>query len=110
MPLMSDALTRALLASPWLIGLLWLALHGADWTLTLKGARMRHELLQATGAQAQSDYELNPLFKADVAKLRFGSRRFLMTWIGIAVVLPVLFVLVARIGEDVLGAVTMWMV
>jgi hypothetical protein len=94
----SDWLTRAILAAPWLAGLLWLVLHGADWTLTLKGARMRRELLAATGATEKSDYELNPLFKADVARLRFFAPRFVATWVGGAIAFPVLFYAMNGLG------------
>lgn len=106
---MSDWLTRTFIEAPWLTGVLWLALHGVDWTLTLKGARLRRELLAATGVAETSDYELNPLFKADVAKLRFFAPRFLATWLGFAVLLPALFYALAVIGRDErLAGFTTW--
>lgn len=107
---MSEALTRAFLAAPWLAGVLWGVLHGADWTLTLKGARLRAELLAATGAAERSAYELNPLFRADVAKLRFFAPRFVATWVGMAVMLPALLWAVAVLQGGQGDGFATWMV
>lgn len=87
---MSSALARLLLEFPVLGGLLWLVLHGADWALTIHGARLRAELLKKLGTAPRSEYELNPVFRADVARLSFVSRRFLVTW-GAGAVLFSLF-------------------
>jgi hypothetical protein len=94
----SDLLTRTFLAAPWLVAPLWLVLHGADWTLTLKGARMRRALFAATGVSERSAYELNPFFRADVSQLRFFAPRFVATWLGFAVLLPGVLAAVARLG------------
>jgi hypothetical protein len=99
---MSDAWTRAFVEAPWLASLLWLLLHGADWALTLAGARLRAQVLERAHAQPASAYELNPIFRADVAKLRFASPRFLASWIGVGAMLGLFFVLV-RGTRDVLG-------
>jgi hypothetical protein len=83
---MSYTWTSTFLAAPWLAALLWLTLHGVDWVLTIRGARLRELVLTRAGAKAASDYELNPIFRKDVARLRLGSTRFAVTWIGGALV------------------------
>jgi hypothetical protein len=107
---MSDLLTRAFLAAPWLAGLLWLVLHGADWMLTLKGARMRHELFVATGVTERSAYELNPIFRADVTKLRVFAPRFVATWIGGALLMPAALYAFAGVGGAKWSDFTVWTV
>jgi hypothetical protein len=63
---------------------LWIVLHGTDWFLTVAGARARRPVAErfplATG------YELNPLFKKDIARGGWITTRFVVTWIGGAVV------------------------
>jgi hypothetical protein len=104
----SQALTRLFLEVPVLGGLLWVVLHGADWALTIHGARLRAELLKRTGTTPRSDYELNPVFRADVATLRFGSRRFLVTWLAGAVLFTLFPWFCAR-ASPAPPAITEWL-
>ncbi len=91
--------TIALLDAPWLMGLLWLVLHAVDWSLTIRGAKAR-EALRAKTNQPSTHYELNPLFQSDVARLRYFSRRFLVSWLGVAVFFVVAFAAFSKIARD----------
>jgi len=106
----SDLVTRLFVAAPWLAGLLWLVLHGADFALTLKGARLRAELFARTGTVEQGPYELNPMFRADVAKLRPFPPRFVATWVGGALAWPLLLRAVRfLLGGGPLDETTAWL-
>lgn len=61
---------------PWWAALLWCVLHAADYYLTLWGA-VRYR--KAAAVVSMGNYELNPLWQGDVAKLRWASPKFLLS-------------------------------
>lgn len=77
--------------SPVGIGVAWLVLHGSDYLLTVAGARLFREGDLRERIVVDGSYELNPLFRAAVDRGAWLSRRFLVTLLGPAVVLPVAF-------------------
>jgi hypothetical protein len=90
--------TVFVLERPWIAPLVWGLLHSADYHLTLVGARARraraHEVIRVDGS-----YELNPLFQEAVDRGRWLSPRFLVTLVGMGVVLYLIAALCP--GEEV---------
>jgi hypothetical protein len=96
----SAAITRAFLSAPWLAAVTWLVLHGTDWALTMRGATLRRRLFERAGVEARSAYELNPLFRNAVAQQRVLSPRFVVSWIGGAIVMYVAFRLLRQMDPS----------
>ncbi len=82
-------------AHPWLAAVLWLALHGIDWVLTIAGARLHERALGAP--RLGTGYELNPVFREAVERKRWVSLRFLGSWILPA---PVFWLAAEWLGSD----------
>ncbi len=79
---MSDELARWLVSPTGLV-VCWVTLHWLDLRLTLAGARLRAQHAKDV-IRSGGSYELNPLFQKQVDAGSMYSRRFLVTWLGIA--------------------------
>ncbi|HEX5751059.1 MAG TPA: hypothetical protein VFZ09_32835 [Archangium sp.] len=98
-----------LLWSPVGIGVLWLVLHCADYLLTIATARLKARGEIGKRVEMGGSYELNPLFVQAVEKGQWVSRRFVLTLVFGALVLPLAvayFDWVAEMGAEGIGGLS----
>lgn len=74
--------------SPMGIGVLWLVLHSADYLLTVAAARLKAQGNLAERVRSGGSMELNPVFQRAVDQGQWLSRRFVLTLVLGAVLLP----------------------
>jgi len=81
---MSTPIGTSLVERPWLAPLVWIVLHSSDYYLTLAGARLArlNKVVEYEGS-----YELNPVMRAPVDEQRPFSKRFVLSLIGVALIL-----------------------
>jgi hypothetical protein len=70
------------------IGVLWLVLHSADYLLTVAAARLKTQGNLAERVRSGGSMELNPVFQRAVDQGQWLSRRFVLTLVLGAVLLP----------------------
>ncbi len=88
--------TDVFVQHPWLAALLWVALHAADYLLTIVG--IVHSRRVADQVSFES-YELNPLFRKPVEEVRWLSPRFLLSLVIIALLFWFIFGAVAQVAQ-----------
>jgi hypothetical protein len=86
--------------SPIGLGVLWLVLHCADYLLTIATARLRVRGDLAERVRFGGSLELNPLFVQAVEKGQWVSRRFLLTLVLGAFVLPMAVAYFQWVAEE----------
>lgn len=80
----------ALVNSPWTGAAIWALLYIGDYGLTIAGARLYRRGAHRFFAFEQG-YELNPVFKRDIARLRYFSPRFIMLLLTTTVLILIIW-------------------
>ena len=79
-------LIDTLVGKPWLVSVLWGLLSIFDFAATLLYSKAYRDFLSET-VQYEHGVEMNPNFEKDVAQLRWFSPRYLVSMLGVAVLI-----------------------
>ena len=77
-----------LVGNPWLVAVLWGMLSIFDFVATMLYSKAYREFLSAT-VQYEHGVEMNPNFEKDVGQLRWFSPRFILSMLGVAILLGI---------------------
>jgi hypothetical protein len=79
-------LIDGLVGNPWLVAVLWGVLSILDFVGTMLYSKAYREFLSAT-VQYEHGIEMNPNFENDVGQLRWFSPRYILSMLGVAVLI-----------------------
>ena len=79
-------LIDSLVGNPWLVAILWGVLSIFDFVGTMLYSKAYREFLSAT-VQYEHGVEMNPNFEKDVSQLRWFSPRYILSMLGVAVLI-----------------------
>jgi len=79
-------LIDGLVGNPWLVAVLWGVLSILDFVGTMLYSKAYREFLSAT-VQYEHGIEMNPNFEKDVGQLRWFSPRYILSMLGVAVLI-----------------------
>ena len=79
-------LIDSLVGNPWLVAILWGVLSIFDFVGTMLYSKAYREFLSAT-VQYEHGVEMNPNFEKDVGQLRWFSPRYIVSMLGVVVLI-----------------------
>ena len=79
-------LIDTLVRNPWVVSILWVFLSIFDFVATMLYSKAYREFLSKT-VQYEHGVEMNPNFEKDVQRLRWFSPRYILSMLGVAVLI-----------------------
>ena len=102
-------LIDTLVGKPWLVAILWGLLSVFDFVATLLYSKAYREFLSGT-VRYEHGVEMNPNFEKDVAQLRWFSPRYLVSMLGVAVLIGIVGMWMPKLWFEFLAGAALLLV